>query len=92
MHSKGQRIAAWIGIISLVLLYISALIFAIFDFDGKGVLIRTSLFATVAIPILVWIYIWMYGALTQKHTMASIDYDFTAGMDKKDENTEKPEQ
>ncbi|MBQ1171620.1 MAG: hypothetical protein IIX48_03335 [Lachnospiraceae bacterium] len=80
MHSKGQRIAAWIGIILLFSLYIATLVFAIFDFDGKGMLLRTSLIATVAVPILIWVYIWIYGILTQKHTIASVDYDFTAGM------------
>lgn len=80
MHSKRQRIAAWIGIIILAALYLSTLIFAIFDFDGKGILFHSSLIATIAVPILIWIYIWMYGLLTQKHTMASMDYDFTAGI------------
>ena len=28
---------------------------------------------TVALPILLWIYIWLYGKYTQKHTMASLD-------------------
>lgn len=88
MHSKGQRIAAWIGIILLVSLYIATLIFALFDFDGKGLLLRTSLIATVAVPILIWIYIWIYGMLTQKHTIASVDYDFTAGMSESNDKTE----
>ena len=88
MHSKGQRIAAWIGIILLVSLYIATLVFAIFDFDGKGLLLRTSLIATVAVPILIWIYIWIYGMLTQKHTIASVDYDFTAGMSESNDKTE----
>lgn len=85
MHSKGQRIAAWVGIIIIVALYVATLIFAIFDFDGKGVLLRSSLIATIAVPILLWVYIWIYGMLTQKHTIASADFDFTAGL-KKDEN------
>lgn len=88
MHSKGQRIAAWIGIILLVSIYIATLVFAIFDFDGKGMLLRTSLIATVAVPILIWIYIWIYGMLTQKHTIASVDYDFAAGIDESNNKTE----
>ena len=88
MHSKGQRIAAWIGIILLVSLYIATLVFAIFDFDGKGMLLRASLIATVTVPILIWVYIWIYGMLIQKHTIASVDYDFTAGMDEHDDKTE----
>ena len=82
MHSKGQRIAALICIVLLVLLYIATLVFAIFNFDGKGVMFRTCLIATVVVPILTWVYIWIYGMLTQKHTIASVDFDITAGIDK----------
>ena len=88
MHSKGQRIAAWVGIILLVSLYIATLVFAIFNFDGKGILLRTSLIATIAVPILIWVYIWIYGMLKQKHTIASVDYDFTAGMSESENKTE----
>jgi hypothetical protein len=27
----------------------------------------------VALPILLWIFIWLYGKYTEKHTMASLD-------------------
>ncbi len=71
MYNKKQRIAALICIILLVLLYVVTLICAIFNFDGSGRLFQACLFATVAVPLLAWIYIWMYGKLTNKHTMAS---------------------
>lgn len=74
MYSKKQRIAALCGIILLAGLYIFTLITAIFDFDGTGALLKASLFATVAIPILIWLYIWMYGIYTKKHTPASFDF------------------
>jgi len=81
MHSKKQRIAAWVGIILLIALYLFTLLAAIFNFDGKGLLFRTSLIATIAIPILLWVYIWMIGMISKKHTIASVDYDFTAGIE-----------
>lgn len=74
MHSKKQRIAALCGIILLVALYIFTLIAAIFNFDGTGNLLKACLFATIAVPILIWVYIWMYGVWTKKHTPASFDF------------------
>lgn len=74
MYSKKQRIAAMCGIILLAGLYVFTLIAAIFDFDGTGSLLKACLVATVAIPILIWIYIWMYGVYTKKHTPASFDF------------------
>ena len=74
MYTKKQRIAALCGIILLAALYILTLIAAIFSFGGTGNLLRTCLFATIAIPILIWIYIWMYGVWTNKHTPASFDF------------------
>lgn len=73
MYNKKQRIAAWIGIILLVLLYLATLLCAIFDFDGAGRLFQACLFATIAIPILIWIYIYLYGKLTGRRTMASFE-------------------
>ena len=48
--------------------------FAIFDFDGKGQLFRACLFATIGVPILIWIYIWLYGVVTGKKTMSTVDF------------------
>ena len=74
---NGKQIAAIIAIIILVALTIATLLAAIFDKSGR--LFQAFLVATVATPILLWIYIWMYGKLTGKHTMASVDYDITDG-------------
>lgn len=83
MYSKKQRIAALVGIILLAALYLFTLIAAIFNFDGTGNLLKACLFATIAIPILIWVYIWMYGVWKQKHTPASFDFmeDLKAGGD-----------
>ena len=71
---KSVRIAALFGVILLVALYLLTLIFAIFDFDGKGQLFRACLFATIGVPILIWIYIWLYGIITGKKTMSTVDF------------------
>lgn len=66
----SKQVVAIIGIILLVLLYIVALIAAIADTSSSGRLFMLCLFATVAIPILIWIYTWMYGKLRNRHTFA----------------------
>lgn len=88
MYSKKQRTAALCGIILLVALYLFTLIAAIFQFDATGNLLKACLFATIAVPILIWVYIWMYGVWTQKHTPAS--FDFMQDMkENKDESEDK---
>lgn len=72
-----KQIGAIIGIVLLVALSIATLLAAIFDKSGR--LFQAFLVATIAMPILLWIYIWMYGKLTGKHTMASVDYNITDG-------------
>ena len=71
MYSKKQRIAAIVGIVLLLLLYIVTLLAAIFNFDGKGKMFMVCLFATIVVPIMIWIYVWMYGKLTNKKTFAT---------------------
>lgn len=72
MHSKKQRIAAWIGIILLVLLIVATLVCALVDFEGSERLFAACLFACVGVPILLWIYIGLYGKITNKKTIADL--------------------
>ena len=69
----SRQVVAIIGIVLLVLMYIVTLIAAIADSSASGRLFRICLYATVVIPILIWVYTWMYGKLTQKHTFADFD-------------------
>jgi amino acid transporter len=78
----SKQIAAWIGIILLSALYIITLLVAIFDTSSSGKLFALCLFATVAIPLLIWIYTWMYGKLTGKHTIADFDTEVDKTADK----------
>ena len=65
----SKQIFAIIGIILLVLLYVVTLFAAIFD-SSSHALFATCLLATVAIPLLIWIYTWMFGKLTNRSTFA----------------------
>lgn len=69
----SKQVVALAGVVLLVAMYLITLIVAIFDPDTSGRLFQACLVATIAIPLLIWIYIWMYGKLTGKHTMADPD-------------------
>lgn len=83
----SKQIVAIVGIVLLVLMYIAALIAAIVDNSASGRLFWVCLYATIVIPILIWIYTWMYGKLTQKHTFA----DFDVNADTEEERMEEKE-
>lgn len=68
-----KRIAALLGVILLVALYLITLIVAIFDRSSSGTWFMLCLIGTVAIPLLIWIYTWMYGVLTNRRTIATIE-------------------
>lgn len=70
---RPKRIAALLGVILLGALYLITLIAAIFDKSSSGRWFLLCLVGTVAIPLLIWIYTWMYGVLTGRRTIASIE-------------------
>lgn len=72
MSRKGKQIAAWAAIVLLVMLYVVTLIVAILDTSSAGNWVMGCLLATAIIPLLTWMYIWMYGKLTGKATMADV--------------------
>ena len=80
----AKRIAAILGIILLVALYIVTLLVAIFDRSSSGQWFMICLIATVTVPLLIWIYTWLYGVLTNKHTIASFDIRNTKESDSND--------
>lgn len=72
MNKKIKQISAIVAIIILVGLYIATFIFAIIDSPYSGRMFQACLFATISVPILLWIWIWLYGAITGKSDMAAI--------------------
>lgn len=72
MKQNRKRIAALICVVLLVLLYVATLVVSILDFDGSGQLFASCIAATIVLPILLWIYIFLYGKLTQKETIADL--------------------
>ena len=72
MKKKSKQILAIAAIILLVGLYIATFVFAVIDIPGADKLFRASLFATVTVPLLIWIYIWLFGLITKKKTIADL--------------------
>ncbi len=69
----SKQIIAIVGVILLALLYVVTLVLAFFDGPMARRLFQISLFASLAMPLVIWFYIWIYGKLTQKHTIADLD-------------------
>lgn len=70
-NSKGKRIIALVGVILIGLMAVATLAAAIFD--KTGMLFRSFLIVTIALPIALWVFMWSWGAMTNRHTMASFD-------------------
>ena len=68
-----KQIAALICVIILVCMYIVTLIVACLDFSGSGKLFAACLLATIGLPILLWIYIWLYSRIKENSKNKSAD-------------------
>ena len=67
-----KRICAILVIIFLVFIYVATLVVAIV-WPGNGAkLFAMCLFATASVPIVAYIYIWIYSKITGKRTIASV--------------------
>lgn len=69
---KVKQILAIIGIVFLVLLYLSTLICAIIDHTETMRLFQASVMATVIIPVLLWAYSFIY-KLIKKNAKDQMD-------------------
>lgn len=69
----SKQIAAIIGVALLVLLYAATLILAIADNSASGRFFMLSLACTLVVPIIVFLYCWMWARLTGKKTMGDPD-------------------
>ena len=63
---NSRQVVAMAGVVLLVLLYVVTLIAAIADSSQSSTWFRICLFATFALPLVIWIYSWMHGRLTGK--------------------------
>lgn len=68
-----KRILAWVGIVILVGMYLVLLFEALTGSPDTYNVFIGCVAATIAVPILLWLLIWSIGALTGRHTVASLD-------------------
>ena len=68
--ARAKRIAAWVCILALIALYIATFLTAILDTPGSGRMFRTCLGATIVLPVLLWMYLWLYGRLRERDKKA----------------------
>ena len=61
-----KQIAAIVCIVLLVGMYVATLIVALLDFPGADRLFQACLVATIGLPILLWIYIWLYQQIKKR--------------------------
>lgn len=62
-----KKLIAIIGILIILFLYITTFILAILNKPGTAELFKTSIYATIVIPILMYIYLWLYRLLRDKN-------------------------
>lgn len=68
----AKRIVALVAVVLLVALYVVTFCVAVFAPVESGNIFAVCLMGTIAIPLLAWIYIWMYGKMTGKETIADL--------------------
>lgn len=68
-----KQLAALLCVILLIAMYLVTFVIACLDLGDSGRLFANCLLATIALPILLWIYIWLYGIYKDRHSTASLD-------------------
>lgn len=66
MHQKIKRILALLGVIIIALLYLATFILSFFHYEGSEELLGVCIVATVVIPVLLYIYLWLFRLAQQR--------------------------
>lgn len=79
-----KQFVALLCVIILIGIYLAALVAACLDFPGSDKLFAVCLLAAIGLPILLWIYIRLYGKTKEQlsQSAASVSEDETAQSDK----------
>lgn len=71
MKKTPKQIAALVCVVLIVLLALVTLVLAFCDFEGAKTWFVGCMGLTLALPIFAWLFIWMFGRLTGKETIAN---------------------
>lgn len=77
----SRQLVAIVGVALLAFLYVITLVTAIVDSSQSAKWFRICLFGTFALPLVIWIYSWMYGRLTGKHAVGDPEAQNAAAAD-----------
>ncbi|MCM1100203.1 MAG: hypothetical protein NC079_00360 [Clostridium sp.] len=69
----SKQVVAMIGVILLALLYVTTLILAFTDNSASGQFFAMSLCGTLVVPIIIFLYSWMYGRITGRRAIGDPD-------------------
>ena len=69
----SKQVVAMTGVILLVLMYVLTLVLALTDNSSSGNFFALSLACTLIVPIIVFLYNWMYARITGKKAMGDPD-------------------
>lgn len=73
MKRNPKQIAALVCVILIVLLCLASLVLAFCDFEGAKTWFMGCMGLTLVLPIFAWIYIWLFGKITNKKTIADLE-------------------
>ena len=90
---KLKQITALIGVIALAGLYISTLVLALIGSEQALNLLKTAVYATIVLPVLLWAYSFIYRMLKGKQDdfKATSDYKNMSDQHSKDLYEETPD-
>lgn len=63
---KTRQILAWIGIILLIALYVSAMVLAFMGGERAKEMLGVAIFCTFVVPIMLWVYTFIYKLIKDK--------------------------
>lgn len=66
MYQKLRRILALLTVILILLFYLAVFVLSLFHNEQSGELLMIALVATVVIPVLVYIYLWLFRIFRKK--------------------------
>lgn len=72
---NAKRIFAILGVIILFGLYAATLVFALIDSPFTLKALKVSVGLTVIIPVLLWIYMWLFRQMEQRRKSMQNDLD-----------------
>ncbi len=65
---KIKRIIALIGVILLLALYLSTIVLACIGSENAINLLKTAIYATIVVPVLLWAYSFIYKLLKNNYS------------------------